>query len=92
MEQIDAEIAALAAIIRENHAMLEIWGRISSINVRKVAFTAQLLHLPFERVGAGAAFGIPKTPEYLARNPNALVPTLEGAAAMVELVRSVAAR
>lgn len=57
--------------------MLKIWGRISSINVRKVVFTAQLLALPFERVDAGAAFGIVKTPDYLARNPNALVPTLE---------------
>ncbi|XXY45925.1 glutathione S-transferase [Sorangium sp. So ce269] len=57
--------------------MLKIWGRISSINVRKVVFTAQLLHLPFERIDAGAAFGITRTPEYLARNPNALVPTLE---------------
>ena len=57
--------------------MLKIWGRISSINVRKVVFTAQLLGLPFERVDAGAAFGITKTPGYLARNPNALVPLLE---------------
>jgi glutathione S-transferase len=57
--------------------MLKIWGRISSINVRKVVLTAQLLELPFERVDAGAAFGITRTPEYLARNPNALVPTLE---------------
>lgn len=57
--------------------MLKLWGRISSINVRKVVFTAQLLDVPFERVDAGAAFGITKTPHYLARNPNALVPTLE---------------
>lgn len=57
--------------------MLKIWGRISSINVRKVVFAAQLLELPFERIDAGAAFGVTKTPEYLARNPNALVPTLE---------------
>ncbi|MCC2674597.1 MAG: yliJ [Ramlibacter sp.] len=54
-----------------------IWGRISSINVRKVVFTAQVLELPFERVDAGAAFGIVKTPEYQARNPNSLVPLLE---------------
>jgi glutathione S-transferase len=45
--------------------------------VRKVVLTAQLLELPFERIDAGAAFGLTKTPEYLARNPNALVPTLE---------------
>jgi glutathione S-transferase len=57
--------------------MLKIWGRISSINVRKVVLAAQLLELPFERVDAGASFGITTTPEYLARNPNALVPTLE---------------
>src|SRR5262245_17657469 len=57
--------------------MLKIWGRISSINVRKVVLTVQLLELPFERIDAGAAFGLTKTPEYLARNPNALVPMLE---------------
>lgn len=57
--------------------MLKIWGRISSINVRKVVFAAQLLELPFERVDAGASFGIVKTPDYLAKNPNAMVPLLE---------------
>ena len=57
--------------------MLKIWGRISSINVRKVIYTAQELGLPFERVDAGSEFGIVKTPAYLARNPNALVPLLE---------------
>ncbi len=57
--------------------MLRIWGRLSSINVRKVVFAAQLLGLPFERVDAGAAHGIVRTPAYLARNPNALVPLLE---------------
>ncbi len=57
--------------------MLKIWGRISSINVRKVVLTAQLLDVAFERIDAGAAFGITQTPEYRARNPNALVPMLE---------------
>jgi glutathione S-transferase len=57
--------------------MLKIWGRISSINVRKVVFTAQWLQLPFERMDAGAAFGIVQTPEYKARNPNSLVPLLD---------------
>jgi glutathione S-transferase len=57
--------------------MLKLWGRISSINVRKVVLTAQLLEVPFERIDAGAAFGATKTPEYLDLNPNALVPTLE---------------
>jgi glutathione S-transferase len=57
--------------------MLTIWGRISSINVRKVVFTAQELGLPFQRIDAGSEFGIVRTPDYLARNPNALVPLLE---------------
>jgi glutathione S-transferase len=57
--------------------MLRIWGRISSINVRKVVLAAQLLELPFERTDAGAAFGVVKTPGYLAKNPNAMVPLLE---------------
>ncbi len=57
--------------------MLKLWGRLSSINVRKVVLTAQLLGLPFERIDAGAAFGITKSPAYLALNPNALVPTIE---------------
>ena len=57
--------------------MLKVWGRISSINVRKVVLAAQALELPFERVDAGLAFGIVQTPQYKAQNPNALVPLLE---------------
>ncbi|MEJ6020993.1 glutathione S-transferase family protein [Ramlibacter sp. PS4R-6] len=57
--------------------MLKIWGRISSINVRKVVLTTQWLGLPFERTDAGHEFGVVKTPQYLAMNPNALVPTIE---------------
>jgi glutathione S-transferase len=57
--------------------MLKLWGRLSSINVRKVVFAAQDIGLPFERIDAGAAFGIVQTPEYLAKNPNGLVPVLE---------------
>ena len=57
--------------------MLTIWGRISSINVRKVVYIAQELGLPFQRIDAGSEFGVVKTPEYLARNPNALVPLLD---------------
>jgi len=57
--------------------MLKIWGRLSSINVRKVVLAAQELDIPFERIDAGAAFGIVRTPDYLARNPNGLVPLVE---------------
>ena len=57
--------------------MLKIWGRISSINVRKVVLAAQWLGIPFERVDAGLEFGVTRTPAYLAMNPNALVPTID---------------
>ena len=57
--------------------MLHIWGRLSSINVRKVVWAAQEAGVPFKRTDAGAAFGINHTPEYLRLNPNALVPTLQ---------------
>jgi glutathione S-transferase len=57
--------------------MIKIWGRISSINVRKVVLVAQDIGIGFDRIDAGGAFGVVKTPEYLAKNPNALVPVLE---------------
>lgn len=57
--------------------MLRVWGRMSSINVRKVVMAAQLLEIPFERIDAGGTFGIVQTPEYKARNPNAMVPLIE---------------
>ena len=57
--------------------MLNIWGRISSINVRKVVWCAQELGLDFQRTEAGGKFGVVRTPEYLALNPNAMVPLLD---------------
>jgi glutathione S-transferase len=57
--------------------MLKIWGRLSSLNVRKVVLAAQEIGVPFERIDAGGSFGIVRTPEYLARNPNGLVPLIE---------------
>jgi len=56
---------------------LHIWGRLSSLNVRKVVWAAQEVGVAFERTDAGLAFGINKTPDYLRKNPNALVPLLE---------------
>ncbi len=57
--------------------MIRLWGRLSSINVRKVAFTLQLLGLPFERIDAGGPHGGVDTPQFRARNPNGLVPLLD---------------
>ena len=57
--------------------MLRIWGRMSSINVKKVVWTAQELTLDFQRTDAGGAFGVVTTPGYLKMNPNAKVPVIE---------------
>lgn len=56
---------------------LHIWGRLSSINVRKVVWAAQEVGVAFERSNAGGEFGVVKTPPYLQMNPNAVVPVLQ---------------
>jgi len=61
-------------------SMLKIWGRVSSINVRKVVLCVQMLELPFQRVDAGLQYGVVNTPDYLALNPNAMVPVLQDGA------------
>jgi len=57
--------------------MLRLWGRMSSINVRKVVWTLRELNLPYERLEAGGTFGVVDTPQYRRQNPNGLVPLLE---------------
>jgi glutathione S-transferase len=56
--------------------MLTIWGRVNSVNVKKVLWAADELGLKYERVDAGMQFGVNKTPDYLAMNPTGLVPTI----------------
>jgi len=57
--------------------MLKIFGRNNSINVQKVMWAIGELGLPHERIDVGGAFGRNKEPDYLAMNPNGLVPTLQ---------------
>ena len=57
--------------------MLKLWGRLNSINVQKAVLALEELGLAYERADAGLQFGINRTPEYLAMNPNGLVPTLD---------------
>ena len=56
---------------------LQIWGRMSSINVKKVVWTTQELGLSFDRHEAGGVHGVVKTPAYMALNPNSTIPTLQ---------------
>ena len=57
--------------------MLQVLGRSSSINVRKVLWTCDELGLPFAREDWGMGFASTQAPEFLALNPNALVPVIK---------------
>lgn len=56
--------------------MITLWGRNNSTNVKKVLWTLEELDLPFNQIMAGMAFGVNKEADYLAMNPNGLVPLL----------------
>ena len=56
--------------------MLKILGRKTSSNVQKVLWGAVELGLDFERSDIGGPFGGNDKPDYLALNPNGLVPTI----------------
>jgi glutathione S-transferase len=60
----------------ENTNAIRIWGRLSSSNVQAVLWCLAELDLPFERINAGYTHGVVDKPDYLAMNPNGLVPTL----------------
>lgn len=56
-------------------AFFTIWGRPNSHNVKKVVWFAEELDLAYLRHDIGGEFGF--TEEYLAKNPNRLIPTIE---------------
>ena len=56
--------------------MLKILGRTSSLNVRKVLWACDELGLAYEREDWGTGFASTRDPEFLALNPNGLVPVL----------------
>lgn len=56
--------------------MLKILGRNNSSNVQKVLWCCEELGLKYEREDVGGPFGRNRDPEYLALNPNGLVPTI----------------
>jgi glutathione S-transferase len=55
---------------------MKVLGRKTSGNVQKVLFLLEELKQPYEREDVGRQFNNTQTPEYLAKNPNAKVPTL----------------
>lgn len=56
--------------------MLTVLGKPTSINVRKVLWTCHELAVPFEQEAYGVGYQPVDTPEFLALNPNAMVPVL----------------
>jgi glutathione S-transferase len=56
--------------------MLKLLGKSSSINVRKVLWLCAELELPIEHEQWGSGFRATQAPEFLALNPNAMVPVL----------------
>ena len=61
----------------EKPGRIVLWGRLSSINVQKVAWCLDEVGLDYERVDAGGAHGVVNTPEYRRLNPNGLIPVIE---------------
>jgi len=57
--------------------MLTILGRSSSINVRKVLWACAELNIQYVREDCGDGFRSTHTAEFLALNPNALVPVIK---------------
>jgi glutathione S-transferase len=57
--------------------MLQIFGKSTSINVRKVLWLCQELELPYELQQWGAGHRPTETREFRALNPNALVPVIK---------------
>lgn len=56
--------------------MITVYGRATSSNVQPVVWALSELGLPFERLDYGHAHGGNDTPEFLAMNPNGLVPVI----------------
>ena len=54
--------------------MITLWGRNNSTNVKKVRWVLEELDLPYQQILAGLEFGLNHDADYLAMNPNGLVP------------------
>lgn len=68
--------------------MIMLWGRNNSTNVKKVRWTLEELGLSYDQILAGLEFGLNHDPDYLAKNPNGLVPLLHDDAENITLWES----
>ena len=76
--------------------MLTLWGNADSVNVQKVLWCCEEAGIAYRRIDAGRHFKGLDTPDFLARNPNGLVPTIDDGGVVVwesnAIVRYLAAR
>lgn len=76
--------------------MLTLWGNADSVNVQKVVWCCEEAGLAYRRIDTGRPSRGLDTPEFLARNPNGLVPTIDDDGVVVwesnAIVRYLAAR
>jgi len=56
--------------------MIKVWGRKTSSNVQVVMWSIAELGLPYERYDRGHKHGGLDTPEFLAMNPNGVIPVV----------------
>lgn len=57
--------------------MITVWGRASSSNVQAVLWCLEELQIEYTRIDAGFTYGVTDTADYLAMNPNGVVPTIQ---------------
>jgi glutathione S-transferase len=57
--------------------MLKVWARNNSSNAQKVMWAIGEIGIAYERIDIGMEFGGNDQPDYLALNPNGLIPTIE---------------
>ncbi len=68
--------------------MITVWGRENSTNVKKVLWCLEELGVSHHSIPAGGQYGLTQDPDYLAMNPNALVPCLRDEATDLTLWES----
>ncbi len=56
--------------------MIVVWGRNNSTNVKKVLWCLEEMELPYRSVALGGQYGGNQDADYLAMNPNGLIPCL----------------
>jgi glutathione S-transferase len=57
--------------------MIRFWGRLSSINGRKVEWVLREVGAAYERIDTGREFGGIDTAEFFVLNPNRLIPVID---------------